>query len=383
MRTRTMRVIVATATIAAAWGCGGKGGGTTNIAEPCGLTPRGGWSAEVYDMIRPAIFFQCPAVVRTAYNLTGTVQIDVKLSVHGGSAGWVGTSEMWTKNLVAGNSIADADQFAFSSNAPYLMPGTNEQPIRGQFTLTWTVGQTPASGQREVDSLDVQYPTNVAYGGSYTAGAYLRFPVRVDPVAGAVIGSSVVAPNASSTWRVQTSWDTSGYRYQWYLGGVPLAGDTGATITRSFSNIGTYALRVDQTALDGGVLSTSHTVQVPVVVSVVGPTVVSPYVSNQWSASILYGTSPYSYQWTVDNVPVGTGATLSHTFNSPSSVHSVQVSIVDAQSHTAISDAGYFVSVNTGTCDPNDPNCFESRRSMGNVTTTKSQVLLPPVSRKP
>ena len=98
---------------------------------------------------------------------------------------------------------------------------------------------------------------------------------------------------------------------------------------------------------------------------IVGPTSLYPYQTYQWSAENLYnGTGPYSHQWYVDDAPFTTDAVLSTSFG-PSSQHNIYVEVTDPTGYHSTSDPTFTVTVNTGTCAPEEINCYETLRAAG------------------
>jgi hypothetical protein len=67
-----------------------------------------------------------------------------------------------------------------------------------------------------------------------------------------------------------------------------------------------------------------------------------------------------TYDWYLDGNHVGSGSTYSGTIAQPASLHSLVVDVYNGSGY--FESASMMVSVNTGSCDPNDPNCNESLR---------------------
>ena len=310
MRARAYSIALLLILIATGVSCGGGGGGDNNIvSDECNMDANAAFNYEVYRVQYPALLNACPFTLSATQAFSATIQIDVRMSRHTGSlAGWFGNGEMWTKNLAQGNVKQFDQDFAFSENAPYTtLESPYEQPVRGQFTMVWTAGQTPASGQRELDSLDVWYPLYRTHSdGSTTAWMYVKAPVVVTNTAGTIIGEGTVLTGEQNSWRVQTHWDTTGYKFQWYVDGSASSGDTAATFFKTFNSSGTYTLRVDQIRTDSTALSSYLNVRA-FYADIGGPDVVQPSVTCAWYANVSGGTAPYSYRWLVSYTELGSG----------------------------------------------------------------------------
>lgn len=100
----------------------------------------------------------------------------------------------------------------------------------------------------------------------------------------------------------------------------------------------------------------------PIVASVTGPSDISPNHSYTWTVSNLVSiTGATSYSWSVDGVVVGTGSSYYGAIAQPASVHVLRVDVTDENGNWETAEM--MINVNSGSCDPNDPNCFESLRA--------------------
>jgi hypothetical protein len=287
----------------------------------------------------------CPVTTYQEFLLTSTFQIDVRPSRHNGTAGWLGNAELWTKRLAEGDLKQFDQDFAFSSSAPYLTTEDPiEQPIRGQFTVTWTIGKPPATGQRELDSLDARYVTGTS---PFVAWVYLKTPVVRTAAPGSVSGDRGVLTGTTNQWRVKTDWDTTGYKFQWYVNGSPSGGDTAATFIKSFNNSGIYSLRVDQILTDSTTLSSYFDVHA-YYADIGGPTTVRPTATCSFYGMASGGTEPYSYRWVVNSGEFFTGQFLDY-WNSGSGFM-VQLIVTDASGAELIISRNISVDSNAPLC---------------------------------
>lgn len=113
----------------------------------------------------------------------------------------------------------------------------------------------------------------------------------------------------------------------------------------------------------------------PVVATVDGPGVIMPTETYTWGAANLTGTAPYSYEWYLDGNLVGTGSTYTTMINDPASVHMLTLDVADGYGYWQQASLG--VSVNTGQCQPGDPNCYESLRAGSATGAPRKRVPLP------
>jgi hypothetical protein len=334
---------------------------------------------EVYQFVPPQRLGACPLVTPGERRIAGTIVVDVLLSKKGSTPGFIGNVEVWAKNVIgipeAGERMVD-QEMSFTINAPYTVstpghPQFGEQPIRALNTFAWTVGRQPVAGKTELDSMDVSYPTccNSPPDDRWSgAGAYVTAPVVISNLPGSIDGEAFPSPGGAHSWRVITDWDTTGYRFQWYVDGVKGTADTGATLTRAFTALGSHTLRADQILVDSTVLTSSRQVTVPFLASISGPAAIGPGINNSWFVVAPYGTQPYSYQWNVDGAPIGNGESLTTQFG-PSSSHVVSVTVTDANAFQA--SASITVEVSSGGDCPPDEQCNEALRTPSGVPTIK------------
>ena len=140
--------------------------------------------------------------------------------------------------------------------------------------------------------------------------------------------------------------------------------------------------------LSGGALAFSSTTgggggPPPFTGSIVGPTDINPNMDYDWSISTQAGTAPYSYQWYVDGEPAESNESYISRSFSPYSWHSIYAEVIDAEGRY-IQTAALDVHVNTGSCDPNEENCYETRKVRRGPTNSKSgSASRPPTTKRP
>ena len=105
------------------------------------------------------------------------------------------------------------------------------------------------------------------------------------------------------------------YNYQWFLNGSAISGATNANYTFTPTVTGTYNISVNVTDNAGvTVNSNNSTVKVETPINVtITPTHVAIYIgqSQTFSSTVSGGTTPYAYQWFLNDSAVSgaTGAT--------------------------------------------------------------------------
>jgi hypothetical protein len=357
-RTRKLRASLALAL--ALFGCDSGGPPTSNHSinqAECAQTTTEAWHAQVVRFIPPYRLGWCPMVLPGVRDVSGHLVINVLMSNTGQtSLGWIAHANLWQKHIAAdaqGTPAPDIhafnQDFSFDTFDPNVVVGT-EQTARAQIDIPITAGFLPATGTNEVDSLSVFYDGNQSYNGSSLAALMSKTPVVRSNEPGSVTGfASVMAGNAA-TWHVFTDWDTTGYRYQWYVNDSPSYGDTANTFTKSFSTIGTYTLRADQILGDESRLSSYLTVTVPFMVGIAGPSVADQYSTVSYQADAPGGYAPYTYQWTYDGASVGSGATLQLSTGSPG-FHTLNLSVSEGSGHSG--NASLQICVK----EPGGPDC--------------------------
>ena len=271
----------------------------------------------------------------------------------------------------AGPVTMDAGQVeTFTANAaggslPFLIVTwyINGNPVAAGPSSTYQyTGVSPGTPQ----TLSVEV-TDSAYS-PVTVTSTNTVSITVNPAPGVTIDPPgvVMEVGQSQVLTSSVSDGTAPFIYQWYLDGSPVSGATSDTWTYSPSSDGTYSVYLGVTDSVGGV-ATSNTVDVTVY-EAVGVTIDPPGVvymevgqSHLFTATVLGGTAPFSYQWYLDGSPVS-GATSDTLTYSPSSpgLYSVYVTVQDGLSQSSSSNT-ITVDVSSGLTVTIDPS--------GTVTT--------------
>jgi len=350
--------IFAVAVLAISCG-GGGGGGRQNGPVPCGPARNTAWAAEVYGLAYPLSFKYCPITIYAdSQGFTSSAWIDVLYSVDDGLVGAVGNAQVWTTGLSSGNHKYSDQYFYFNDNSPDVVPPgqphAGERPLRANIQ-PFTYYAHVVSGQIERDSFDIRYPTAATYANNgfadnRTAAAYAAVPVTRATSPGNIVGPVAARTGATGAFRIVPDWDTTGYKFQWYVDGAFSSGDTNATFSRLFSSPATYTIRNDQILAAGDVLTSTSTVKV-YNASISGPSNVKPFVTCEWTASASAGTSPYTYGWTA-NSTTGSGQYFDYTNGVPSGgSFTVQLNVTDATGAQISVSKNVNVSSSAPTCN--------------------------------
>lgn len=378
MKTSRARIVAfasATAVVGLVAACGdllttGKGGGANHDYSNCKASGDSRWNSHDATIYRvkpacPTTIFDRDSLLEMSFDV-GIPDADVFHPYEPSADAY--TSDVFTHYQVAYGSVFmnyDADS------------GKWVGVLDGSGHPGWY--PDPDNADAFFDSTDVvMYETT----SSPDIHAYASWPGHITSGSGTVIGDAAVTPGSGYSWRIQTEWDTSGYRFQWYLDGTPSTPDTGAVFATSFSDFGTHTLRVDQILSDNSVVTSYQTVNVVMSVGITGPSGgINPYEEEDWSASIPFGHAPYTYQWYIDGSPAGTDASLSSVGFLPSTSHDITVDVWDSQSHHA--SAATSVITNSGTCDPYCTRPPSAVRSAPRKVLTPVKPPVPTTQRRP
>lgn len=117
----------------------------------------------------------------------------------------------------------------------------------------------------------------------------------------AMSGTSAPPPSVSATWTTSGPGVPNGYRYQWFLNGLPLAGATQPSYTHTFSS-GRHNLAVHVKYADNTIDTIVKPITVSLATGIDGPSGVRPTDACSWMAVPSGGVPPYTYTWTIDGV---------------------------------------------------------------------------------
>jgi len=166
------------------------------------------------------------------------------------------------------------------------------------------------------------YPILIGFGG-------------VPPLTVSISPSSVTMDvGQSQTFTSTVVGGSSPYSYQWYLNGAPVSGATNPTWTFTPTSAGSYIVYLNVTDSTSRTVKSnvaSVTVNPALSVSILPSSVTMDVGQSQlFTSSVSGGTSPYTYQWYLNGVPVSGATSSSWTF-SPSSPGSftVHVNVTD------------------------------------------------------
>jgi len=147
----------------------------------------------------------------------------------------------------------------------------------------------------------------------------------------------------------------SPYAYQWYSNGAAINGATSSTYQFTSTSRGSYniCVKVIDTV---GIAATSNNATVTVnnepsvTISPTSVTVESG--SQQFTSSVTEGTSPYTYQWYLNDVPVSGATSDTWTFTpTTNGTYTIHVSLTDSTGVSAISSVSN-VEVRLSTQEP-------------------------------
>jgi outer membrane protein assembly factor BamB len=180
----------------------------------------------------------------------------------------------------------------------------------------------------------------VVFAGSNDGKIYAfgqRLSVSISP------SSVVMDVGQSQLFASMVTGDTSPYTYQWYLNGALVSGATSPTWTFAPTSAGSYVVYVNVTDALSHV-ATSGTVPVTVnlrlSVSVLPISAILDVGQSQlFTSTASGGTSPYSYQWYLNGVPVSSATSAAWTFT-PTSAGSYTVYLTVTDLANAVATSG-------------------------------------------
>ena len=233
---------------------------------------------------------------------------------------------------------------AFTSNVTGGLPPfsyqwcLNGSAVSGATSQAWTF-KPNSTGYYQVylnvtDSLNTKAESNIAL-------------VAVNSLPSVTISPSpsvVMDVGQSKVFTSTALGGTSPYAYYWYLNSTGVS-NTAGSWTYVPSSAGNYTLHL--TIIDTtNMIAKSNVVQITVHAALhvsITPTSLTMDVGQSQTfsiSSLVGGTSPYSYQWYLDNSPVPSATNVSWTFE-PSSAgsYTIYLKVTDAVSATTISNS--------------------------------------------
>lgn len=364
---RLLSVAVAALSIAA---CGG-GGGKTNLYS-CGGQQSPGWNDQVLSFLMPGALQYCPLTLTRQLTVNAFVQVDMDAGKNGGFPPSYGLYEMWIKNTAdgSGNPIAPYkqswDYLEFNDYSPEYYSAATGDVWRANTPFEYELGFPAQSGLQERDSLFMFYQLHggITYSSSFVAsdkaGFWAKNSVVRDTTPADLLGPTIVDAGVSNNWTAYTTWDTTGYAFDWYVNGVQQPRAETATLAKSFSTAGDYVVRFDQHLIDTTYTVTKN-VHVPLTVITTAPDTLDLDETGYWSASASAGTAPYSYTWSVDGNVVGNGSTLSWASSTGNTMRYVTLNVAD--SGGLFRTLGFAVWITDGLPCGGDPNCAAEVRA--------------------
>jgi len=369
----------------------------TNSPPACPSPKRSGaWEAQVLNFSYSDSLKGCPFALSRADTLrVNNAILRLYFETHANSNHDMegGYFELWRKNtsLTSGGSGLGPrlqDSGPYTSNAlTYDGPFSHQNHVHGVWErpMSFVIGWPPEANKFEAESLFVKYNSRVSWPTTGPDSVYFaptegRFiavaTVKRDEDPGYIGGSSVVAPNVSQTWNVWGENRIGAYHYRWYINGV-LQPDTSWALTRTFTSGSAVLLRADQMLIDTTYSLYLSVAAAPMYLTIAGPLEQQPYTPMQYSANPTTGTAPYTYSWSVDGSPAGSGASINSPSWGPATLHEITVHATDAIGR--VGTETIYVNVNTG-CDPMDPGCLDELRQTPTVPLTRKS---PPPKKRP
>jgi hypothetical protein len=237
----------------------------------------------------------------------------------------IGQSQLFTSTTVNGTK-------------PYTYQWyIDNMPVAGANSNSWTYSPTLTSAGVHLVYLIVKDAVNfVAHSNNATITVNPPLTAEITPKHSVTdLGQSVLLTSIIAGGMVP-------YSLQWYVNGT-LTGTGGVTLTIKPSFAGTYLVLLVATDAFGFTASNGSSVTInPVPTVTISPTSVSiPQGQNQtFTATVMYGTSPFSYVWYINSVLTARTTVPTFTFTPPSitTYYKLFVTITDAAGINATSN---------------------------------------------
>jgi hypothetical protein len=319
------------------------------------------------------------AIVLKAPSATGAGTSLVEWRIDSTSSTYLGGTRVWSNDGGATWNIDSGMDCMFEvwgvSNYPFVsispLSATMELGQSKQFTSSVGGGTSPFSYQWYLNGVASSGATGSSWTFTpYSAGSYTVYVNVVDSL-GATAKSNTASITVNNAFSVSITpfsasltvggsqsftsailGGTSPFSYQWYLNGLAVSGASQTSYSFTSMQSGYYTLYCDAT--DGaGVTAKSNTALITVtVLGGLGVSIGSNATTIDlgqhvsFTSSVSGGTSPYSYQWYVNDFAVS-GATSSSWTWTPNSVSDYQIylSVTDNTGKHSVSNTAYlFVS---------------------------------------
>jgi hypothetical protein len=129
--------------------------------------------------------------------------------------------------------------------------------------------------------------------------AGFNMPGDVSTANSNVIGASAVAVGTSQ-WRTQSYWDTTMYRFNWFVDGAPAtSNDSDATLIHAFPLAGNHTLKVVTILADQTTDTTTVNVIVGARAAASGPTMITTTAPATYTATASGCNTTCTYAWTL------------------------------------------------------------------------------------
>jgi hypothetical protein len=308
--------------------------------------------------------------------VVGGIATLVKAHNPGFTSGQVGERILRTSGPNCGMAYSAGDRLV---NASAAVGGACVGPLQGNWSFEdlsgWTArnygsgyGIAITHGNETDADVDWYVDVRIRFADGYQLGGSGNYTVEWAALAAGVIDRGGPSYGQSTDAGGNVSWRSTkrfGFLPAW--DGAPYRTTIRARVRDNAS--GTVDDRVlpiivchSESCQASGV-TRSYPTPPSITVTVVGPTYVYPGYNYDYSTSVNYGTlqEPRSYQWYIDDVPAGNDAALTAMF-SAASYHWIYVDVTGYGGPTVRSSA-LGVQSNSGSCAPDDPGCFEYRRT--------------------